>query len=99
MIERVAIIYKHIIRMGPELNFERFRAKLLERKFRESERIIPTPEGPLKEYVMTEPKYLRDVIVVSRKGFVVDSKDLNYALELIALAYDIYENMMRDYVE
>jgi len=99
MIEKSRVVYKNIIKMGPELDFERFKMKLAERRFKQSERIIPTPEGPLKEYVMTEPKYLRDLIIVSRKGFVVDSRDINYALELITLAYDIYENIMRDYVE
>ena len=99
MIEKSRIIFKNIIRMGPELDFEKFKAKLLERRFKPNERIVPTPEGPLKEYVMTEPKYLRDLIIISRKGFVVDSRDINYALELIALAYDLYENIMRDYVE
>jgi len=99
MIEKSRIIYKNIIKMGPDLDFERFKAKLAERKFRLSERIVPTPEGPLKEYVMTEPKYLRDLIIVSRKGFVVDSRDLNYSLELITLAYAIYEDIMKDYVE
>lgn len=99
VIEKVRIIYKNLIRMGPELNFEVFKARLLERKFRAQERIVPSPEGPLKEYVLTEPKYLRDLVIVSRKGFVVDSRDLNYSLDLINLAYEIYEETMMDYVE
>lgn len=99
MIEKVRIIYKNLIRMGPELNFEVFKVKLLERGFKTRERIVPSPEGPLKEYVLTEPKYLRDLIIVSRKGFVVDSRDLNYSLDLINLAYEIYEETMMDYVE
>lgn len=99
MIEKVRIIFKNIIKMGPDLNFELFKAKLLERKFRQNERIVPTPEGPLKEYVMTEPKYMRDLIIVSRKGFVVDSRDINYALDLISLANEIFEEVMMDYVE
>ena len=99
MIEKARLIYKNLIRMGPELNFELFRTKLLQRKFKSNERIINTPEGPLKEYVLTEPKYLRDLIIVSRKGFVVDSKDISYILDLINLAYEIYEETMIDYVE
>ncbi len=99
MIEKVRLIFKNIIKMGPELNFELFKVKLVERKFQVKERIVPTPEGPLKEYVLTEPKFLRDLIIVSRKGFVVDSRDLNYALDLINMAYEIYEETMMDYVE
>jgi len=99
VIEKARLIFKNLIRMGPDLNFELFKAKLLERKFRLNERIVPTPEGPLKEYVLTEPRYLRDLIIVSRKGFVVDSRDLNYVLDLINIAYEIYEEAMMDYVE
>ena len=99
MIENARLVYKNLIRMGPELNFELFKTKLIERKFKPNERIITTPEGPLKEYVMTEPKYLRDLIIVSRKGFVVDSRDMSYVLDLINLAYEIYEETMMDYVE
>lgn len=90
------MIYKNLIRIGKELNADEFRAKLVSQGFLQEERVIPTPTGPLKEYVLREPKNLRDLIVVSVKGFVVDARDIENGLDLVGLAYDVYETILGD---
>ena len=98
-IEKVRILYKNIIRVGKELDAERFRAELESRGFKTETRIVPTPTGPLKEYLLREPKLLRDLIVVSTKGFVIDAHDYESALELISIGYEVYEMILGDLIK
>lgn len=95
-VERIHIIYKNLIKMGKELDAEKFRAVLEGKGFKKEERVIPTPTGPLKEYLLRDPRSLRDLIVVSVKGFVVDSWSFTNALDLTNLAYEVYESILGD---
>jgi len=98
-IEKFHMIFKNLIRIGKDLDAERFRAQLLSQGFVQEERVIPTPTGPLKEYLLREPKKLRDLIVVSVKGFVVDAWDLDSGIDLVGLAYDVYETILGDLIK
>jgi len=97
-VEKIHIIYKNLIRVGKELDFERFKTELVARGFVPESRVIPTPTGPLKEYLLREPKSLRDLIVVSSKGFVVDAWSYETGLDLISIAYEIYELILGDLI-
>lgn len=93
MIESIHIIYKHLLTTGT-LDVSVFRDHLISKGFREKTRVIETPAGPLKEYLYLEPSSLQDLIVVSAKGWVVDSRSHRSALNLISLGYDLYEEAM-----
>jgi len=95
-IESIHIIYKNLVRVGKELDVERFRKFFIERGFKQNERIVPTPTGPLKEYLLLDPINMRDLVVCSIKGFVVDSKDFENVKRLMALAYEIFEEIYGD---
>jgi len=97
-IEKIHILYKNLIRVGKELDFERFKGELVARGFVAETRILQTPTGPFKEYLLREPKNLRDLIVVSSKGFVVDAWNYDSALELVSTAYEIYEFILGDLI-
>ncbi len=97
-IEKFHMIYKNLIRLGKDLDADSFRASLVSQGFIQEERVVPTPTGPLKEYVLREPRNLRDLIVVSSKGFVVDAWDLERGLDLLMLAYDEYEKILGDLI-
>lgn len=73
------------------MNVDKFRSFFLERGFTQNERVIPTPTGPLKEFLLRDPKTMRDLVVCSVKGFVVDSRDKANAKRLMDLAYDAFE--------
>jgi len=92
------MIYKNLIRIGKDLNVEQFRSQLVSQGFVQEERVIPTPTGPLKEYLLREPKKLRDLIVVSVKGFVVDAWEFESGIDLVGLAYDTYESILGDLI-
>lgn len=92
------MIYKNLIRLGKDLDADSFRASLVSQGFIQEERVVPTPTGPLKEYVLREPRNLRDLIVVSTKGFVVDAWDLEKGIDLLMLAYDEYERILGDLI-
>jgi len=84
--------------MGKDLDADKFRMQLISQGFVADERIVPTPTGPLKEYLLREPKKLRDLIVVSVKGFVVDAWDYESGIDLVGLAYDVYESILGDLI-
>jgi len=92
-IESIHIIYKNLIRIGKELDVERFKSFFLSRGFKQNERIIPTPAGPLKEYLLIDPENMRDLVVCSVKGFVVDAKEMENAKRLMGLSYDSFESI------
>ena len=73
------------------MNVDKFRSFFIERGFKQNERIIPTPTGPLKEFLLRDPKTMRDLVVCSVKGFVVDSREKSNAKRLMGLAYDAFE--------
>lgn len=93
------MIYKNLIRLGKDLDADSFRASLVSQGFIQEERVVPTPTGPLKEYVLREPRSLRDLIVISAKGFVVDAWDLERGIDLLMLAYDEYEKILGDLIQ
>jgi len=97
-IEKFHMIYKNLIQLGKDLDADSFRASLVSQGFVQEERVVPTPTGPLKEYVLREPRNLRDLIVISTKGFVVDAWDLERGLDLLMLAYDEYERILGDLI-
>jgi hypothetical protein len=78
------------------LDVERFRSFFIEKGFVQKDRVIPTPQGPLKEYLLYDPSNMRDLIVCSVKGFVVDAKNIENAQKLMSLAYEIFEQIYGD---
>ena len=95
-IESIHIIYKNLIKIGKELNVEEFRKYFLEKGFVQKERVIPTPQGPLKEFLLLDPSNMRDLVVCSVKGFVVDAKETENTKRLMNLAYEIFESLYGD---
>ncbi len=92
-IESIHIIYKNLIRIGKELDVAKFKAFFLERGFKQNERVIPTPTGPLKEYLLLDPENMRNLVVCSVRGFVVDAKDLESTKKLMGLSYEAFEGL------
>lgn len=97
-IESLHIIYKNLLMTG-QLDVSTFRTELLNRGFKERTRTIETPEGPLLEYLLYEPTTMRDLVVVSVKGWVVDARSYESALNLIGLCYDLYERTLGELAE
>lgn len=95
-IESIHIIYKNLIKIGKELNVEEFRKYFIEKGFVQKERVIPTPQGPLKEFLLLDPNNMRDLVVCSVKGFVVDAKEIDNTKRLMGLAYEIFESIYGD---
>lgn len=98
-IESFHIIYRNLIKIGKPLDPDFFVSKLTKKGFLKEERILKTPTGPFREYVLHEPKGLQDMIVVSSKGFVIDSRNYSLSIDLIGLAYDLYEEFLGDFIE
>lgn len=90
-LESIHIIYKNLVSVGKEMDVDKFRRFFIERGFSQGERVIPTPAGPLKEFLLRDPKTMRDLVVCSVKGFVVDARDKENAKRLMDLAYDAFE--------
>ena len=95
-VESIHVIYKNLINVGKELDVDRFREFFISKGFVQNERVIPTPAGPLKEYLLRDPQNMRDLVVCSVKGFVVDSKDIENTKRLMALSYEIFESIYGD---
>ena len=95
-VESIHIIYKNLIRIGKELDVDRFKSFFLSKGFKQNERVIPTPTGPLKEYLLIDPENMRDLVVCSVRGFVVDAKDVENAKRLMGLAYESFEEIYGD---
>lgn len=95
-IESLHVIYKNLIAVGREMDVDKFRGFFVDRGFTLGERVIPTPTGPLKEFLLRDPRTMRDLVVCSVRGFVVDSRDYENARRLLDLAYDAFEYVYGD---
>jgi len=95
-IERSHVIFKHLIHVGPEVDAEAVADLASLRDYTKQTRQIPTPKGPLKEYLFRPKTAPQSLIVFSRKGFVIDAQPSDNVLPLFRDAYDFYEKVMGD---
>jgi len=95
-IERSHIIFKHLIHVGPEVDAEAVADIAARRDYTKQARQLPTPRGPLKEYLFRPKTNPQSLIVFSSKGFVIDAQPSDNVLPLFRDAYDFYEKVMGD---
>ncbi len=95
-IERSHIIFKHLIHVGPEVDAEAVADIAARRDYTKQTRQLPTPSGPLKEYLFRPKTNPQSLIVFSSKGFVIDAQPSDNVLPLFRDAYDFYEKVMGD---
>ncbi|NHJ84108.1 MAG: hypothetical protein FK734_01515 [Asgard group archaeon] len=95
-IERSHIVFKHLIHVGPDIDAESIADFAIRRDYSKNERQIPTPQGPLKEYLFRPKTNPQSLIVFSKKGFVIDAQPSDNVLPLFRDAYDFYEKVLGD---
>ncbi len=95
-IERSHIIFKHLIHVGPEVDAEAVADIAARRDYTKQTRQLPTPRGPLKEYLFRPKTNPQSLMVFSSKGFVIDAQPSDNVLPLFRDAYDFYEKVLGD---
>ncbi|NHJ48732.1 MAG: hypothetical protein FK733_13185 [Asgard group archaeon] len=95
-IERSKVVFKHLIRVGPDINTEEVAKLAIERDYVKKTREIKTRTGPLNEYLFSPKSDPQSLIIFSKKGFVIDTQPSNNVLPLFRDAYDFYEKVMGD---
>ncbi|MEA2069814.1 MAG: hypothetical protein U9O98_00835 [Asgard group archaeon] len=95
-IERSHVIFKHLIHVGPDIDADAVVELATKRDYAKSTRQLKTPRGPLKEYLLRPKTDPQSLLVFSRKGFVIDTKQSKKVLTLFRDAYDFYEKVIGD---
>jgi len=95
-IERSHVVFKHLIHVGPEIDVEAVADIATRRDYTKGTREIPTPRGPLKEYLFRPKTNPQSLIVYSSKGFVIDAQPVDNVLPMFRDAYDFYEKILGD---
>lgn len=97
-IERSHGVFKHLIHVGPEIDANAVAEIAIKHDYSKQERQIPTPRGPLKEFLFRPKTNPQSMIIYSTKGFVIDAQPIDNVLPLFRDAYDFYEQVMGDNV-
>ncbi len=95
-VERSHVVFKHLIHVGPDVDAEAVADIAARRDYTKQTRQIPTPKGPLKEYLFRPKTNPQSLIVFSSKGFVIDAQPSENVLPLFRDAYDFYEKVLGD---
>jgi hypothetical protein len=95
-IERSKVVFKHLIRLGSDIDADAVVELALKRDYTKKTRQIPTPGGKLMEHLLTPKSDPQSLIIFSKKGFVIDTQPSNNVLPLFRDAYDFYEKVMGD---
>jgi len=96
IIERSHTLFKHIIRLGPQVDAEAIAELAKKRDYTITNRQINTPTGPLKEYMFRSKTNPQSLIIFSQRGFVIDAQPNEDVLPLFREAYDFYEKVLGD---
>jgi len=96
VIERSHTLFKHLIRLGPQVDAEAVAELAKKRDYSINKRQINTPTGPLKEYLFRSKSNPQSLIIFSQKGFVIDAQPNEEVLPLFREAYDFYEKVLGD---
>ena len=95
-VERSHVVFKHLIHVGPDVDADAVADIAARRDYTKQTRQIPTPKGPLKEYLFRPKTNPQSLIVFSSKGFVIDAQPSENVLPLFRDAYDFYEKVLGD---
>jgi hypothetical protein len=95
-IERSKVVFKHLIRVGPDIGTEEVAELAKQRDYNKNTRQIQTRAGPLNELMFSPKTDPQSKIIFSKKGFVIDTQPSNNVLPLFRDAYDFYEKVMGD---
>jgi hypothetical protein len=93
-IERSHVIFKHLIQVGPDIDASAVVDLAVKRDYTKKTRQLPTPQGPLNEFLLRPKTDPQSLIIYSKKGFVIDAKPSDNVLPLFRDAYDFYEKVM-----
>ncbi|NHJ39446.1 MAG: hypothetical protein FK731_05380 [Asgard group archaeon] len=93
-IERSHVIFKHLIQVGPDIDANAIVDLALQRDYTQKTRQLPTPQGPLNEFLLRPKSDPQSLIIYSKKGFVIDAQPSDNILPLFRDAYDFYEKVM-----
>jgi len=104
-VESVHIIFKHLIKIGPPIPVQIFIDKLSNLGFSYTTRKlmvppppqpVPQPPSELVEYLFRRPSDATSLIVVSEKGFVVDTRSVQTALDYFWTSYGILREGLKE---
>ncbi|NHK30522.1 MAG: hypothetical protein FK730_04180 [Asgard group archaeon] len=95
-IERSHVVFKHLIQVGPDIDANAIVDLALKRDYTKKTRQLPTPQGPLNEFLLRPKSDPQSLLIYSKKGFVIDAKPSDNVLPLFRDAYDFYEKVMGD---
>ena len=95
-IERSHVVFKHLIQVGPDIDANAIADLAIKRDYTKNTRQLPTPQGPLNEFLLRPKTEPQSLIIYSKKGFVIDAQPSDNVLPLFRDAYDFYEKVMGD---
>ncbi|MHA1834050.1 MAG: hypothetical protein ACTSV7_08670 [Candidatus Baldrarchaeia archaeon] len=104
-VEGIHVIFKHLVKVGPSIPVQAFIDKLSNLGFSYTTRKlmvpplpqpVPQPPSELVEYLFKRPSDATSLIVVSEKGFVVDTRSVQTALDLFWTSHGILRESLKE---
>ncbi|MHA1721540.1 MAG: hypothetical protein ACTSXW_00510 [Candidatus Baldrarchaeia archaeon] len=104
-VESAHVIFKHLVKVGPSIPVQAFIDRLSNLGFSYTTRKlmvpplpqpVPQPPSELVEYLFKRPSDATSLIVVSEKGFVVDTRSIQTALDLFWTSHGILRESLKE---